>query len=163
MSCDNQFEACEFAHHGAALLRLAVYLLWVGADLRSVKATPTFANVCELTLHLAKIADRRYMKRLHCDNAKNSCYITSSITGSATLLNIVCIYWLTLRSAGYIGNINVFTCVPLLQKNYQLEAKNIHIIGHSLGAHTAAYAANVVPGLARITGLDPAEPYYQVR
>lgn len=44
-----------------------------------------------------------------------------------------------------------------------MDPKNVHIIGHSLGAHTAGYAGALVPGLARITGLDPAEPYFQVK
>lgn len=35
------------------------------------------------------------------------------------------------------------------------------LAGHSLGAHTAAYAAERIPGIGRITGLDPAEPYFQ--
>lgn len=43
-----------------------------------------------------------------------------------------------------------------------MDPKNVHIIGHSLGAHTAGYAGTLVPGLGRITGLDPAEPYFQV-
>lgn len=35
------------------------------------------------------------------------------------------------------------------------------MIGHSLGAHTAGYAGERIPGIGRITGLDPAEPYFQ--
>ena len=42
-----------------------------------------------------------------------------------------------------------------------MRAKDVHIIGHSLGAHIAGYAGERVPGLARITGLDPAEPLFQ--
>ncbi|KAF2902054.1 hypothetical protein ILUMI_04153 [Ignelater luminosus] len=51
--------------------------------------------------------------------------------------------------------------INYLVKNYGLDADDVHIIGHSLGAHTAGYAGSMVPGLGRITGLDPAEPYFQ--
>lgn len=43
---------------------------------------------------------------------------------------------------------------------YGLE--NVHLIGHSLGAHTAAEAGRRLEGrVGRITGLDPAEPCFQ--
>lgn len=36
-----------------------------------------------------------------------------------------------------------------------------HIIGHSLGAHVGGYCGDRVPGLGRITALDPARPFFQ--
>ena len=40
-------------------------------------------------------------------------------------------------------------------------AKDFHVIGHSLGSHIAGYAGARVPGMGRITGLDPAGPYFE--
>ncbi|KAL6958655.1 triacylglycerol lipase [Sarracenia purpurea var. burkii] len=51
--------------------------------------------------------------------------------------------------------------INYLKDNHGLNPKDVHIIGHSLGAHTAGYAGERIDKLGRITGLDPAEPYFQ--
>ena len=48
-----------------------------------------------------------------------------------------------------------------------LDAKNIHVIGHSLGAHAAGHLGrqhfgNTGEKISRITGLDPARPYFEI-
>ncbi|XP_072280890.1 pancreatic triacylglycerol lipase-like [Pyxicephalus adspersus] len=51
--------------------------------------------------------------------------------------------------------------VKYLTQSLGYSASNVHVIGHSLGAHVAGEAGKRMRGIARITGLDPAEPYFQ--
>ncbi|NXR05764.1 LIPR1 protein, partial [Semnornis frantzii] len=51
--------------------------------------------------------------------------------------------------------------VDVLMEKYGYSPANVHIIGHSLGAHAAGEAGKRRPGIGRITGLDPAQPYFQ--
>ncbi|XP_078711176.1 pancreatic lipase-related protein 2-like [Lampetra fluviatilis] len=51
--------------------------------------------------------------------------------------------------------------VNTMEVQYGTRQEDVHIIGHCLGAHAAAEAGQRLPRLGRITGLDPAESYFQ--
>ncbi|XP_029466339.1 pancreatic triacylglycerol lipase-like [Rhinatrema bivittatum] len=84
-------------------------------------------------------------------------------------VNCICVDWKGGSLCSYTqaaNNIRVVGAevayfIDTLKDNYGYSAANVHFIGHSLGAHAAAETGRRVRGLARITGLDPAEPYFQ--
>ncbi|CAF1167148.1 unnamed protein product [Adineta ricciae] len=51
--------------------------------------------------------------------------------------------------------------IQYLIAEHGAQASDFHVIGHSLGGQTAGYAGERVKGLGRITGLDPAGPYFE--
>ena len=42
--------------------------------------------------------------------------------------------------------------VRTLQEKFGMKLQDLHIIGHSLGAHISGYVGRRVPGIARVTG-----------
>ncbi|XP_053552499.1 pancreatic triacylglycerol lipase-like [Bombina bombina] len=51
--------------------------------------------------------------------------------------------------------------INALEKQFGYPPTNVHLIGHSLGAHIAGEAGKRKPGIARISGMDPAQPYFE--
>ncbi|XP_011856517.1 PREDICTED: pancreatic lipase-related protein 2 [Mandrillus leucophaeus] len=85
-------------------------------------------------------------------------------------VNCICVDWRHGSHTMYtqaVQNIRVVgaeTAVLIQTLSTQLgySPEDVHLIGHSLGAHTAAEAGRRLGGrVGRITGLDPAEPCFQ--
>ncbi|KAF6020902.1 hypothetical protein EB796_020817 [Bugula neritina] len=52
--------------------------------------------------------------------------------------------------------------IKSLVKTNSMALANVHLIGHSLGSHISGYVGkNLSSAIGRITGLDPAEPYFE--
>ncbi|XP_062570247.1 inactive pancreatic lipase-related protein 1-like [Saccostrea cucullata] len=48
-----------------------------------------------------------------------------------------------------------------LRDRHSLSYSEVHLVGHSLGAHTCGYVGRRERGVSRITGLDPAGPFFE--
>ncbi|XP_015908744.2 pancreatic triacylglycerol lipase-like [Parasteatoda tepidariorum] len=51
--------------------------------------------------------------------------------------------------------------LEIIKKNKGIAYESVHIIGHSLGAHIAGWIGERLNKIGRITGLDPAGPFFQ--
>ncbi|XP_066476522.1 inactive pancreatic lipase-related protein 1-like isoform X1 [Tiliqua scincoides] len=84
-------------------------------------------------------------------------------------VNCICIDWSSGSRCAYTqaaNNVRVVGAevayfINILKTKYGYSPSMVHFIGHSLGAHAAAEMGQRVPGVGRITGLDPAQPYFQ--
>ncbi|XP_039593107.1 pancreatic lipase-related protein 2-like [Polypterus senegalus] len=84
-------------------------------------------------------------------------------------VNCICVDWKGGSRCAYTqasNNIRVVGAemayfADVLERNFNYPPSRIHLIGHSLGAHACGEAGKRKPGISRITGLDPAEPYFQ--
>ncbi|CAG7837711.1 unnamed protein product [Allacma fusca] len=83
--------------------------------------------------------------------------------------NVLVVDWYPGASLNYLKSVDNARLVgaqiaALLQfiigKTSTTPAK-IHIIGHSLGAHIAGYVGKRIDNIARITALDPTQPYFE--
>ncbi|XP_032550962.1 pancreatic triacylglycerol lipase-like [Chiroxiphia lanceolata] len=84
-------------------------------------------------------------------------------------VNCICVNWQRGARCQYTqasNNIRVVGAeiayfVEVLMDEYGYSPADVHIIGHSLGAHAAGEAGRRRPGIGRITGLDPAQPIFK--
>ncbi|XP_061084762.1 inactive pancreatic lipase-related protein 1-like [Conger conger] len=84
-------------------------------------------------------------------------------------INCICVDWKKGGRTRYTQSANnirvvgaqIAYMIQLFKTTYGQRAETVHVIGHSLGAHCAAEVGRRTPNLGRITGLDPAEPYFQ--
>ncbi|KAL7890066.1 hypothetical protein AOLI_G00023240 [Acnodon oligacanthus] len=84
-------------------------------------------------------------------------------------VNCICVDWKSGAWTGYKQAVNkirvvgaqVAQMIAVFRDNFKQSPDNVHVIGHSLGAHCAGEAGQRTPGLGRITGLDPAGPYFK--
>ncbi|CAL1268600.1 unnamed protein product, partial [Larinioides sclopetarius] len=79
---------------------------------------------------------------------------------STTLLPPRILYQQSVADTRLIG-VQLANVITFLKEKLGVDLKKVHVIGHSLGAHTAGYAGELVRGIGRITGLDPAGPYFR--
>lgn len=72
-------------------------------------------------------------------------------------------YFTPARQTEQVGGLVAALIDKLIVRGAKLSS--IHLIGHSLGAHTCGYAGSMIKSgkVGRISGLDPANPYFELR
>ncbi|KAI1304177.1 Inactive pancreatic lipase-related protein 1 [Halotydeus destructor] len=84
-----------------------------------------------------------------------------------TDVNVIIVEWTNLTpymiaaANTRVVGAEVANVVNFLIEKTAIAAEQVHLIGHSLGAHIAGYAGQRVRHLGRITGLDPAKLMFQ--
>ncbi|KAM9134288.1 pancreatic lipase-related protein 2-like [Pangshura tecta] len=84
-------------------------------------------------------------------------------------VNCIAVDWADGAKGTYISAVNnirvvgaeIAYFINTLVEIFQYRPSHIHIIGHSLGAHAAGDAGRRIRGIKRITGLDPAGPFFE--
>ncbi|XP_048407112.1 pancreatic lipase-related protein 2-like [Stegostoma tigrinum] len=84
-------------------------------------------------------------------------------------VNCICVDWVRGSRTLYdqaANNIRVVGAemaylIDVLEKTFNYSRSETHIIGHSLGSHAAGETGRRIPGIRRITGLDPAKPFFK--
>ncbi|XP_052067289.1 lipase member H-like [Mytilus californianus] len=80
-------------------------------------------------------------------------------------VNVIVVVWTEGENDYYytrvVGAVTA-NMIKLLQMSSGLTLNNVHLVGHSLGAHVAGYVGEIIKGVGRITGLDPAGPAFYI-
>nr|XP_025039369.1 pancreatic lipase-related protein 2 [Pelodiscus sinensis] len=84
-------------------------------------------------------------------------------------VNCIAVDWKDGAKGTYISSVNnlrvvgaeIAYFIKTLKTMFRYSPSQIHIIGHSLGAHAAGEAGRRIRGIKRITGLDPAGPLFE--
>ncbi|XP_075731170.1 pancreatic triacylglycerol lipase-like isoform X2 [Rhipicephalus microplus] len=83
--------------------------------------------------------------------------------------NVILVDWASGSKYDYIQatantrivGLEIARLICLLQEAFGVTPDRFHVLGHSLGSHIAGYAGQKLRFLGRITGLDPAEPFFE--
>lgn len=82
-------------------------------------------------------------------------------------VNIIVVHWrnftpYTIAAANTrVVGAELANLLRWLEQHFRYNRAFHHLIGHSLGAHISGYCGDRLPGLGRITALDPARPFFQ--
>ncbi|XP_071953366.1 pancreatic triacylglycerol lipase-like [Antedon mediterranea] len=143
---------------------------------RSNPITPQFIYTTDLSTLTSSLFNPSKETKIVCHGYTESAYANWMVEMVPEFLNhddfnVIRVNWAKGAMAVY-GQSTANTRIVGAEISYLLDkmkilygysADKVHIIGHSLGAHIAGYAGEkqTAPKLKRITGLDPAGPYFE--